>query len=409
MSAQRPRSRAALPLAALAAVALAAAALPMQDRDPWPVTFAPAGSGATAVPPAAEMSGPPLLEEYTISVAAPAIAHAASAIALDDGRLRAFWFEGSAEGAADVAIMTAVFDGRGWSEKRVALDPPSVSASLGRYVTKLGNMVPLRRPDGSIWLIHVAVWAFGWAEASLVVQRSTDEGESWTPLRKAVTTPILNRSTLLKSPPVAIAEDELVALPAYQELWVRIPEIFVFDEDGRVIAKSRLLSGRRAIQPVVVPLSETRAIAFVRSQDREENLALRFVSEDAGQSWSRPEPTNVHNEGEPVPVLRLEDGRLLMVTMDGYQRRDEPHPLRLLISEDDGFTWRPLHAFLDAEGEAEQSYPWFMTGPDGTFHILFSRDDQAEIGHIRFNRRWLDERIAALDATGETAAPEVVP
>jgi len=36
--------------------------------------------------------------------------HAASLIALKDGAIRAFWFAGSREGAADVVINSAVFD-----------------------------------------------------------------------------------------------------------------------------------------------------------------------------------------------------------------------------------------------------------------------------------------------------------
>tara|TARA_R100000750_G_scaffold58477_1_gene46213 strand:+ start:420 stop:725 length:306 start_codon:yes stop_codon:yes gene_type:complete len=38
------------------------------------------------------------------------LVHAASMVELPDGTLRAFWFAGSREGAADVAIHSSVFD-----------------------------------------------------------------------------------------------------------------------------------------------------------------------------------------------------------------------------------------------------------------------------------------------------------
>jgi predicted neuraminidase len=381
--------RATLLLAAAALAGLVAVAIPMLTRAPWPVAF-------TAPPPPPVSDGVPIMEHRVIADAGDTdVVHAASAIALKDGRLRAFWWQGTDEGAADVQIMTATFDGTSWSTPTVAISAPTLSEGLGRYVSKLGNMVPVRRPDGSIWLIHVGVWAFGWVDASLVIERSTDEGETWTPLRKPMTTPFLNRATLVKGPPVAIDDPDLVALPAYQEMGSLMPELILFDDDGRVVGKSRMTAGRVAIQPIVVPLDPTRALAFARSQQRGTDLALRFETTDGGESWSGPIQTNVHNEGEPVPAIRLEDGRLVMVTMDGQQREKRiPKPLRVLISDDDGLTWRPVYSFFKDDGRAEMSYAWFMIGPDGFFHILFSEERQVQIADIRFNRAWLDARIA---------------
>jgi predicted neuraminidase len=394
--------RTTLLLAAAALAGLVAVAIPMLTRDPWPVAF-------TAPPPVPLSDGVPIVEHRIIIDAGDTdVVHAASAIALEDGRLRAFWWQGTAEAAADVQIMTSVFDGTGWSTPSVAISAPALSAELGRYVSKLGNMVPVRRPDGSLWLIHVGVWAFGWVDSSLVIERSTDEGETWTPLRKPVTTPFLNRATLVKGPPVAIDDPDLLALPAYQEMYSLMPELLLFDDDGRVVGKSRMTAGRVAIQPIVVPEDSTHAIALARSQVRGTDLALRFETFDGGRSWSGPVQTNVHNEGEPVPAIRLENGRLVMVTMDGPQReRRIPKPLRILISDDDGLTWRSVYSFFKDDGRAEQSYAWFMVGPDGFFHILFSEERQVQIGDIRFNRAWLDARIreSEVAALPDDAAP----
>lgn len=85
--------------------------------------------------------------------------HAASLIALKDGALRAFWFAGSREGAADVVINSAVFDPHTntWGEPTVVIDRMTAEKSLGRYIAKLGNPVPARAADGQLQLFFVTV------------------------------------------------------------------------------------------------------------------------------------------------------------------------------------------------------------------------------------------------------------
>lgn len=62
-------------------------------------------------------------EILTVSTSCPAPSvHSASAVELPDGRIRAFWFGGSREGAADVAIWSAEFAGGAWQPARVVLD-----------------------------------------------------------------------------------------------------------------------------------------------------------------------------------------------------------------------------------------------------------------------------------------------
>ena len=97
-----------LALGALALTALSAAAA---WRAPtWPDAF--------AAPPAAACTADASLQTVVMRHAAPRFAHVPSVVALRDGRLRSFWYEGSRELAPDVAIMTATYaDGR-WSEAR---------------------------------------------------------------------------------------------------------------------------------------------------------------------------------------------------------------------------------------------------------------------------------------------------
>ncbi len=87
---------------------------------------------------------------------APSV-HAASLIVLKDGAVRAFWFAGSREGAADVSIYSSVYDSHSanWSAPTVVMDRVSAEKGLLRYIAKLGNPVPSRLPDGRLQLFFV--------------------------------------------------------------------------------------------------------------------------------------------------------------------------------------------------------------------------------------------------------------
>src|SRR5690606_13834904 len=65
--------------------------------------------------------------------------HAASLVELTHGRLRAFWFSGSREGANDVQIRSAVFDPNidNWSAEYVVATREATAKSTLRYISKL--------------------------------------------------------------------------------------------------------------------------------------------------------------------------------------------------------------------------------------------------------------------------------
>ena len=121
-------------------------------------------------------STPPILHgltEWLPDTTRPSV-HAASVIPLKDGNWRAFWFAGSREGAADVVILSAVWDSvtKQWGPASVVLDREGAQASLGRYIAKLGNPVPMRNINGQLQLYVVAVSIGGWAGSSISVMHS---------------------------------------------------------------------------------------------------------------------------------------------------------------------------------------------------------------------------------------------
>ncbi len=83
--------------------------------------------------------GEPRFRTGFVSRRHDATAHAASLVELGDGRLRAFWFSGTVEGALDVEIFSATFDpDRGaWSEARTVAEPEGTGRALRRHVRPL--------------------------------------------------------------------------------------------------------------------------------------------------------------------------------------------------------------------------------------------------------------------------------
>jgi len=194
---------------------------------------------------------------------APSV-HAASMIALKDGAVRAFWFAGSREGAADVSIYSSVYDSKStnWSAPTVVIDRVGAQKSLSRYIAKLGNPVPARLADGRLQLFFVTVSVGGWAGSSISAITSEDEGLTWSNPQRLIGSPLLNLSTLVKSPSVMFA-DGLLGLPAYHEWIGRFGEFLRIDA-GQVIDKRRMSSGRSAIQPFVFVNDPQDASAYFR-------------------------------------------------------------------------------------------------------------------------------------------------
>jgi len=110
-----------------------------------------------------------------------------------------------------VTIETAVFDPRigRWSPERMVASRASTQRALFRYVKKLGNPVAARAADGSLALFYVTVSLGGWGGSSITTITSHDEGETWSPARRIITSPFFNLSTLVKGRAFAYADGTL--------------------------------------------------------------------------------------------------------------------------------------------------------------------------------------------------------
>lgn len=244
--------------------------------------------------------------------------HAASLIQLRDGNWRAFWFAGSREGAADVVIQSAVWDAntKQWGQTSVVLDREGAQQGLGRYISKLGNPVPMRNINGQLQLYFVAVSIGGWAGSSISVMQSDDEGLSWSAPRRLVTTPLLNLSTLVKGSGFLFV-DGTMGFPVYHEWIGKYGELLRLNPSGQVLDKRRISSGRGTLQPIIFVDDEKHASAYFR-QARSTGAKQIAVSQttDAGRFWHLAPDLPIPNPNAAITGVELGDRTRLMVFND---------------------------------------------------------------------------------------------
>jgi predicted neuraminidase len=375
----------------------------------------------------------PELQSHFVSSTQNIHTHAASLVELSDGRIRAFWFAGSREGAPDVEIRSAVFDpasGRWGAEQRIA-NREDAQRSLLRYVKKLGNPVAHRATDGTLWLFYVTVSLGGWAGSSITAINSTDDGASWSSARRLITSPFLNISTLVKGTPFNY-DDGSFGLPVYHEFIGKFGELLRISNSGTIIDKTRLSSGNVSLQPVVLIKSPQQALTLMRDAGASPKRVIATVTDDAGRHWSAPIKTALSNPDAAISGVVLPDGRILLAVNDTEQGRDA---LSLVISSDGGATWKTVYQLEDQRGPSteptrfmqisaelarttddgitntsdyarsaqrnkcdaqgcgfEFSYPYLIQARNSDFHLVYTWN-RSFIKHVRFTRDWLDRQL----------------
>jgi len=359
--------------------------------------------------------------------------HAASLVELSDGRIRAFWFAGSREGAEDVEIRSAVFDPAKnlWGPEQSIANREDTQRPLLRYVKKLGNPVAQRGPDGTLWLYYVTVSLGGWAGSSITVITSSNDGATWSPARRLITSPFINISTLIKGTPF-LYSDGTMGLPVYHEFIGKFGELLRINSNGEIIDKQRLSSGKSTLQPVMLIKSPQQALVLMRRSGSSPKRVIATATDDAGQHWSAPAKTTLANPDAAISGVALPGGRILVVLNNIEDGRDA---LSLVVSADGGATWKTVYQledqrgqpievahYLQAAGESakatdasitdasgyaksaqrskcesricafEFSYPYLIQARNGDFHLVYTWN-RSFIKHVRFTNAWLDQRM----------------
>jgi len=276
--------------------------------------------------------------------------HASTVVETAPGELMAAWFGGSGEGRPDVAI---------WSARRVdgKWQPPVELAREPNIAT--WNPVLFHSADGRLWFYY----KFGPSPREWTAGRrfSLDNGRTWSPpehLPAGIYGPI-------RAKPLVLPGGQIVSGTSVESYQSWAAWIERSTDNGKTWTRHGpiVIPDGGIIQPVVVPMGGKRLRFFARSTIGRVCLA---DSTDEGATWSAARPIDLPNPNAGIDVVRLKDGRFVMVYNHTAKGRT---PLNLAVSAD-GERWTPFHELENEPGE--YSYPAMVEGHDESLHITYT-------------------------------------
>jgi predicted neuraminidase len=219
---------------------------------------------------------------------------------------------------------------------------------------------------------------------------SDDEGLTWSQPQRLISSPLLNISTLVKSPALPFSDGRL-GLPAYHEWIGRFGEFLRVDA-AQVIDKRRMSSGRGAIQPAVFTNGPQEAAAYFR-QTRSSGLPKLIpasLTSDAGQTWQVTQDLAIANPNSAVAALTLKNGIRLLALNNIEVGRAR---LVLLMKQPQSEQWQVVQTLEDDEAlpndqRKEFSYPYLISGDGNDAHLVYTWD-RKKIRHVQYSSAWL--------------------
>ncbi len=281
--------------------------------------------------------------------------HASTLVETTPGRLLAAWFGGKGEGANDVQIWAADFDGTRWSEPRiVGTEPgqPCWNPVLFRS----------RRDELSLW------YKYGnsprtWTGA---VRRSIDDGKTWGKV-ESLPAGLLGP---VRAKPIRMDDGAILAGTSIESDKIWTPYVDRSEDNGLTwrrsndfAVKGKAFGGQ--IQPTLFTTASGKVVALLRSRDPLK--ICRAESIDGGRTFSPAVPTELHNPSSGIDVVRSRSGPLYLIHNPNPIARV---PITLSRSTDDGQTWKKL---IDLETQfGEYSYPAMIETSDGQLSITYT-------------------------------------
>ncbi len=352
--------------------------------------------------------------------------HSSSIVECPDGSLLVVWFQGSGERTAnDVEVRGARLrkGDEAWSRTFQAADTPGVPDC---------NPVLFIDRRQRLWLFWIVVHTNRWERSILKYRTSTDylgDGlpkwdwqdiilldpgedfadrlkvgfealepgeEMWAEyalpytrlLFEAAKDPVKRGAGwMTRTHPITLATGRIL-LPLYSDGF-NLGLVAYSDDEGATWQPSGPIVGLGPIQPSIVCRGNGTLAAYLRDSGGPPNRVLMSSSSDDGETWTEARDTDIPNPGSSLEVIRLADGRWLMVFNDTETGR---HQLAVALSKDEGVSWESKR-YLDkaAPGQGSFAYPSVCQGRDGRIHITYSYHvaDGKSIKHVAFDPTWL--------------------
>ena len=292
-------------------------------------------------------------KEFIYETAPFASAHASDLIELPDRDLLAAWFGGSAEGRPDVAIWCSRHHAGHWSAPIELVRELNVACY---------NPVFFYTQDGRLWLYY----KFGPAPSEWSAGRrwSGDNGKTWSNIEHlpaGLYGPIRTKPLVLSDGTV-VSGTSVESYDSWAcwierstnngKTWKRIGPITVPGKEG-------------IIQPSVIQLDGDHLRLYARSKQAIGRICVAD-SFDKGLTWTDARPLALPNPNSGIDVIKLADGRIVLVFNDSRNART---PLNLAVSRD-GEHFQIFATIEDGHGEF--SYPSLIQAGSGDLLITYT-------------------------------------
>lgn len=279
--------------------------------------------------------------------------HASTLVEYEPGKLMAAWFGGKDEGAKDVQIWGATFDGKAWTKPEVLGTEPGQPC---------WNPVLFKSAKGTLFLWYKAgPKPDNWTG---YVRTSADGGKTWTK-------PEMMPSTHLgpvRAKPIQLANGTILAGTSWESYRNWVPFVDRSTDDGKTWTRSNpfpVPEKFSQIQPTLFEAKDGTVVALMRSSNP--RFVCRAESKDGGATFTAAEETKLPNPSAGIDCVKTKDGDVFLIYNPTALLRT---PISLARSTDDGKTWKKV---ADLETEAgEYSYPAMIESAAGTLEITYT-------------------------------------
>lgn len=316
-----------------------------------------------------------LVREFIYQTAPFPSAHASTIVETPKGTLMCAWFGGTAEGNDDVEIYLSRKErGSSWSKPVPLTHTPDMPT---------WNPV-LFQDGGRTWLFYkVGPSPREWVGA---YRRSSNDGRTWdsvTYLPSGLLGPIrakmiqLSDGTWLAGTSVEAGYRATTSEEAPYRSWTAWVDRSTDRGSTWTIQGPIVVPGQPygVIQPTLWETARGEIRMLMRSTERIGKIMMSSSS-DRGQTWSPARPTSLPNPNAGIDVVRLRDGRLILIY--NHTRRERT-PIHLAVSYDEGDSWSAPLVLEDGPGE--YSYPAVIQSVDGLIQVTYTWNRQ-RIRHL---------------------------
>ncbi len=280
--------------------------------------------------------------------------HASTLVETEPGRFFAAWFGGRAEGANDVKIWSAHFDGKKWTEPAVVAEEQGFPC---------WNPVLFREKSGPIFLFYKAgPNPMSW---SGYLRRSSDGAKTWDAVEQlpaGLLGPIKNK-------PIQLADGAILAPTSVESHRAWACWIERSNDNGKTWTRHGPIGvpdrPYGVIQPTLFEIAPNTILLLCRS--RSMKAVCQAESKDGGITWSPATLTDLPHPGSGIDGIQTPDGKLYLIYNHSTQNRT---PLNVACSADKGKSWKMVATLEDQPGEF--SYPAMIHGSDGKLHVTYT-------------------------------------